>query len=57
MRNIPFFGYLKLLTKKRSNSCNDDKIEIQKEQIKNDNVNRNPKLDFHLFDIDTVFAN
>jgi hypothetical protein len=55
MKNITFLDQMKCIIKNDCNNVEENKAEIQKEEIEEENTVS--KLDFQLFDIDQVFAN
>ncbi len=59
MKNITFFDQMKCMVRNECNTIDVQKTEIKKEEKIIENVKQDTvsKMNFHLFDIDQVFAN
>ncbi|WP_284653308.1 hypothetical protein [Flavobacterium terrisoli] len=57
MKNTSFFDHVKCVVRNECNNIEDQKSEIQNEELKTENAKQESKLNFQLFDIDQVFAN
>ena len=59
MKNITFFDHMKCMVNNGCTTIEDQKTEVKQEEISIEKVKQDTvsKLNFHLFDIDQVFAN
>ncbi len=57
MKTHTIFDHIKCIITDSCDAIEDHKTEIQEEETGIENVDTDAKLDFQLFDIDSVFAN